>query len=141
MGCPVTTSSLSPLPSLVEAAPVAVVVSTSGTISGVVALDCVCVEGAFAADSVMVGVTLVATAPVAVSGLGAGSPPPWAASATGSWGPPPLVAPLPLEPWDASITFGFVTLDHSSKDQKTWVKSGKKKGKICNKCVAYHRAP
>jgi hypothetical protein len=107
---------------------------------GVAAPDCICEEGTYAASLVMGGAMLADATPAAESGLGAKSPPPWAASTTGSWGPQPLVAPLPPEPWDVSVASGFAALEHTSKDQKTWVKSGKKKGKIYNECVAYHRA-
>jgi hypothetical protein len=71
----------------------------------------------------MVRAALAAVTPTAELGLGAKSPPSWAAPAAESWGPPPL------EPWDVGFASGFITLQHACKDQKTWVKSGKKKGK------------
>jgi hypothetical protein len=131
-GCLVTTSSLSPSSSRVVAASVVVVVYTSGTISGVAAPGCVYEEGASTAGLVIVGVSLATAAPAAPieeSGLGAGSPPPWVASTTGLWGPPPPVAPLSPKPWDVGVASGFIALWHTSKGQKTWVKSRKKKGK------------
>jgi hypothetical protein len=74
------------------AALVVVVVSTSGTISGVTAHNCVCEEGASAAGSIMVRVTLAATALTVESGSGAESPSSWAAPATAP------VVPWPSEP-------------------------------------------
>jgi asparagine N-glycosylation enzyme membrane subunit Stt3 len=70
----VTTSSSSASPIL--AAPVVVVMSTLGTVSGVKFLDGVYEEGASIANSVMVGVVPVAAAPAVESGARAGSPPP-----------------------------------------------------------------
>jgi hypothetical protein len=74
-------------------------------------------------------------APAAKSGLGVRSPLPWAASATGSGESPPPVAPLPPKPWDAGVTFGFIALQHASRDQKAYAKTGKEKEKICKKNV------
>jgi hypothetical protein len=136
----VTTSSSSPSPLPVMAAPVVVVVSTSVTASRVAALDYVCKEDASTASSIMVRAPPTAATPVAESGSGAESPPSWATLVVESWGPPPLVAPRPSEPWDDGAMSGFVALEHTSKDQKAWAKSGKKKGKFCNKRVAYHLA-
>jgi hypothetical protein len=73
-------------------------------------------------------------APVVESGSGAGSLPPWAAPTAESEGPPHPVVPRPPEPWDAGVTFRFVGLEHTSKDQKACAKSGKRKKnqqKIC----------
>jgi hypothetical protein len=51
----------------------------------------------------------------------------------GPGGAPPLIAPLPPEPCDVGVAFGFVALKHTNRDQQACVKSGKKKGKKSTK--------
>jgi hypothetical protein len=109
------------------AAPVVVVMSTSGTVSVVAALDCVCEEDTSVVNSLIVEAPPATTAPIAESGSGAESLPSWVEHAAESWGPRPLVAPRPLEPWDVGDAFMFVPLECTSKDHKAWVKSEKKK--------------
>jgi hypothetical protein len=109
--------------------PKVVVVSTSGSVSGIVVPCCACEEDAPVAGSVITGMPPATATLVAESGLGDGSPLPWAASTTKSWGALPLIAPLPLEPWDAGVASGFVALQHASRDQKGRAKEREEKRK------------